>query len=340
MTNILAPLLEKLVETGDLSPAELTQVFEQMLSSEMSEALSAGFLTAWRAHGESSETLATGARFLRDHASKITVADNDRPLSDNCGTGGSGINKFNISTTAAVVAASCGLKIAKHGNRAISSRCGSADLLFALGFPENLSKEKALGLLNQTGFTFFFAPNFHPLMKHVMPVRKHLGIRTVFNLLGPLANPLAPDYQLLGVGHKSQLRPMAEALTKLGVTRALVVHSRDGIDELSPDQPSDGYFIEKNQMIDFNVDPKRYGVYAPMADLQGGEAKTNVAIFESVLDGKLSAYLEAVVLNAGCLLWVSERTQSIAEGINLARTKLSDSSTKRFFQDWLEVAQT
>lgn len=334
----LRHLLEKTVCNVPLSEGELGSVFEAILSGQLNDSQIAAFLSAWRMAGESTQLLTVGARYLRTHALKPPIADSLRPLCDNCGTGGSGLPKFNISTAAAIVAAACGVRIAKHGNRSVSSKCGSADLLFEAGFPTKLDESKATELLSQTNLTFFFAPNFHPVVAHVMPVRKNLGIKTVFNLLGPLANPLAPEVQLLGVGHKSHMLPMAEALQALGVKKALVVHSQDGLDEISPAAPTWALLIDHESIAEFPIDPSKYGVKATLAGLHGQDAAYNLRILHQVLKGEPIEAAEGVIINTAALLWLSGAEDSLDSGIKRARQKLLSREAWTFFQDWIGLA--
>ncbi len=261
------------------------------------------------------------------------------PLIDIVGTGGDGAHTFNISTASAIVAASCGVTMAKHGNRSVSSKCGSADLLFEAGFPAELKPEAAARLLEKEGFTFFFAPQFHPLMKHVMPVRKALGVRTIFNLLGPLANPIFPEIQLIGVGARDFLRPMAGALQKLGCHKGMIVHSRDGLDEISPSAVTDALVIDGPDIKELTVDPKTFGIKAELAQLKGGDATHNLKILNELLDGKEGAVSEAVRLNAGALLWLCDKSESFTEGYALAKERLLTGKTKTFFENWISKAK-
>ena len=248
-------LIDKILSHQRLELSELEEVFSKMFSGSLSPVQLSAILCGLRAQGESGRELYAGAKTMREAAALVKLDPSLRPLIDNCGTGGDGSHSFNISTAAAIVAASCGVKVAKHGNRSVSSKCGSADLLFAAGLPDTLTPEGTIELLKQTGFTFFFAPHFHPVMKHVMPVRKELGVRTIFNFLGPLANPIQPEFQLIGVGMKDILMPMAEALKALGTQKALVVHSRDGLDEISSAAVTDAVHLDSGHLTEIEIDP-------------------------------------------------------------------------------------
>ena len=332
-------LIDRLLESSELTHQEIEFIFAKMLAGELSDAEIAAVLAAWRLRGEGPDELYAGAVGLRRHAASIALPDAARPLVDNCGTGGDGAGSFNLSTAAAIVAASAGARVAKHGNRSVSSRCGSADLLFAAGFPDTLTPAGAGRLLETTGFTFFFAPSFHQVMRHVAPVRKALGVRTIFNLLGPLANPIAPEYQLIGVGAHRYLRPMAETLARLGVRRALVVHSRDGLDELSPAAATDMLLVEGDHITEMVVEPATLGVKATLADLAGGDASQNLVILRRLLDGEANGVAEAVALNAGAVLWLAEHAATLAEGVALARRHIASRTARSHFDAWIASAQ-
>ena len=339
MPFVMKHTLERLLDGTALAMSEIDALFEQMFAGALSDAELAAILAGWRIRGETAAELAAGARAMRKQAAPTPIPKSSRPLIDNCGTGGDGAHSFNISTAAAVVAAAAGAKVAKHGNRSVSSRCGSADLLFELGFPADLSPDAAAKLLDQTGFTFFFAPTFHPAMRHVAPVRKALGVRTIFNLLGPLANPIAPERQVLGVGAKRFVRPMAEALAALGIEKALVVHSRDGLDELSPAAVTDAILIDRGILKDIAIDPATLGVKATLADLAGGDASVNAGIMRNLLAGKAPGVVEAVVLNAGAVLWLYGTAGDLKGGIQLARQAIQSGKANTYMQTWLAAAQ-
>jgi len=331
--------LETLLANGTLDDTATADVFRAMLAGELAEPVIAAYLVAWRAHGETASLLSAGARAMREQAAKVELPATIRPLADNCGTGGDGSNSFNVSTAAAIVAAAVGARVAKHGNRSISSKCGSADLLFAAGLPDKLTAAGTARLLEETGFTFFFAPNFHPAMRHVGPVRRALGVRTVFNLLGPLANPIAPEVQLLGVGTKAALRPVAEALASLGVKKALVVHSRDGMDELSPCAITDAWLVEGGTIVAQTFDPRTYGLKSKTSDLAGGDPAHNLKLLKKVLAGDPGGAAEAVALNAGALLWITGAAKDLGAGLETAKKTLKDRTAETYFARWLEKAR-
>ena len=342
-SKFVAPLLNRLVTGQRLDSLENQRVFTEMLNGTLSDAQVASFLTAWRVIGEQRGELTAGASAMRDRAIRLSIPPHLRPLSDNCGTGGDGASTFNISTASAIVAASCGVHLAKHGNRSVSSQCGSADLLFKVGFPEDLGPDQAVELLEKTGFTFFFAPGFHPALRPIMPVRKSLGIRTIFNLLGPLANPVRPEIQLVGVGDRSYLRPVAESLRDLGVVRALVVHSRDGLDEISPCALTDCQMVDDGGIKSFSIDPTEHNIAARMEDLRGGDSDHNASLLWELLDAgsnpKSDAIADAVVMNAGAMIWLNQKAESFAVGMSLARSQLKNKLARDYFKGWLSTAR-
>lgn len=330
--------LTKLESGNPLIESELTEIFVAMFNGKMSDEDIKRFLLGLKDQGERGLDLAVGAGIMRQRSTRVQLHSSVRPLIDNCGTGGDGSNSFNISTASAIVAASAGIKVAKHGNRSVSSKCGSADLLFEAGLPDTLTPDDTAKLLEETGFTFFFAPHFHPVMKYVMPVRNALGVRTIFNLMGPLANPIAPDYQVIGVGDKKYLQPMAEGLLGLGVTRGLVVHSEDGMDELSPAAPTHGKYIHEGKITDLRVDPKEFGYQSTLDDLAGGDAVVNHKILQEMLAGK-SKVIEAVALNAGAVLWIGGTAKDLKSGVELANDHIMSGRTNSYFNTWLTAAQ-
>lgn len=305
-------------------------VLREIFSGETTPVQVASFLTALRMKGESAEEIAGMADGMR--ALAVEVPGDWTDLLDTCGTGGDRSGTFNISTTVAFVAASHGLKVAKHGNRSASSQCGSADVLEALGVNIELSPEQAAQLLEAHDVTFLFAPRYHPAMRHVGPIRRELGFPTVFNLLGPLCNPLKPHRQVLGVYKPELVDLMAGALKALGVQRALVVHGHGGLDELSLAGPSSIAEVQPDGTIRrFQADPAAYGLpLAPIAALAGGDAATNAAIIRGILQGEIrDARRDAVVWNAAAALWVGGVASDLEDGIRLASQALDSQAAMR-----------
>jgi anthranilate phosphoribosyltransferase len=294
--------------------------YEALRGGEWSEAQQAAFLTALRAKGESPGEVAAAARVLRRAA--VPVETSARPLVDTCGTGGDGAHTLNISTGAAFVAAACGVAVAKHGNRSVSSKCGSADVVEALGVPLDLEPEALGALLDAERFAFLFAPRLHPAMKAVMPVRRGLAVRTVFNLLGPLCNPAGVRRQVVGVYSPAAQDLVAGALAALGAEHALVVHSRDGLDEISVCAPTRAVEVRDGAVAgELEIVPEALGVAgADRAALAGGDAPTNAARLRDILAGReRSAASDAVALNAAAALVVAGVVPDLRAGLAAAR---------------------
>lgn len=302
----LKALLEHVLDGKDLSEAQASEVMHAMTEADVEPAVKGAFLAALRVKGETAEEVRGFAVAMRDAAMRPPI-DWSGPLVDTCGTGGDGSHSINISTGASLVAAACGLGVVKHGNRSISSRSGSADVLEILGIPLQPDPVKAAKLLSDTGFTFLFAPMFHPAMKEVMPVRRAMGVRTVFNMLGPLTNPARPPFQLLGAFSESAADLMAGALAEMGVERAFVVHGEPGWDEATPCGTFVRFDVRHGRVVRLVLDPEiTYGIprCAP-EDLAGGDAHENAQALRDVFAGELGAHRDAIVLNAALVLEVA-----------------------------------
>lgn len=317
----------KIVDKQDLTYDEAYAVINEIMSGQTSSTQNAAFLAALSTKSTKAETIdeiAGCAAAMRDHATKV---EHNMDLLEIVGTGGDGAQSFNISTTAALVATAGGVKIAKHGNRAASSQCGTADCLEALGVNIDLSPEKCVQLLESVGICFFFAQKYHTSMKYVGPIRKELGIRTVFNILGPLTNPASPKRQLLGVYDKSLAEPLARVLTSLGVERGMVVYGEDKMDEISASAPT--FICEFNQgkYHTYTTTPEDFGLAScRKEDLVGGTPAENALITTSILGGEKGPKRNAVLLNAGAALYIAEKADSLAEGVILAG-KIIDSGS-------------
>jgi anthranilate phosphoribosyltransferase len=291
---------------------------QDLMSGQTGEAQIAGFLTALRMKGETASELVAFAGVMREKAEPFW--DDSAPaVLDTCGTGGDRSGTFNISTATALVAAGAGVRVAKHGNRSASSLCGSADVLEALGIDIQMPTERLRSAVTDVGFGFLFAQRFHTAMKHVMPTRTQLKIRTVFNILGPLANPAAPCFQVLGVASSEVMGIVAEALAGLKTKRALVVHSTDGLDEISISAPTKVIELENGALRHSTITPEDFGATsAAMETLRGGDAKTNAVIIESVLKGEKSPRRDVVLINAAAALVVAGAASSLKEGFRAA----------------------
>lgn len=323
-------LIDDVLSDRPLESRALEDALHRVMSGEADEVQVAGLLVALRARPVEGPILAAMARVLRSH--RIAVACQVRPLIDTCGTGGDGSGTFNVSTASALVVAACGGAVAKHGNRGVSSKTGSADVLEALGLELDLPPEAAARMVDATGFAFLFAPRYHPTMAHVMPVRRRLGIRTHFNLLGPLSNPALAEYQLLGVYAPELTRPMAEALAELGVRGALVVHCA-GMDEIGLHDVTRGHRVVDGAVEELVIDPAEVGIArAPVAALVGGDAAENAAILRAVLEGEEGPRADVVALNAGAACLVAGLADSLAEGVERSRAALREGRAARVLE--------
>jgi anthranilate phosphoribosyltransferase len=310
-----------LVEGRNLAPTEAVAVMNTIMDGQATPAQIGGFLTALRIKGETPEEIAAFARVMRDHAVSIKP-EVTGTLVDTCGTGGDGAQTFNISTTAAFVAAGAGVPVVKHGNRGVSSRCGSADVLAALGVTIAVDPAVQAKIVQETGIAFLFAPSHHPAMKYVMATRQDLGCRTVFNLLGPLANPAGAEAQVLGVYAENLTGTVAEVLRLLGVSRAMVVHG-SGLDEITTTGETIVTELAGNRIREYTISPEMFGfARAAPADLSGGSPEKNARILRDILAGKKGAGRDIVLMNAGAAICVGGRAGTLAEGIRLAAASI------------------
>jgi anthranilate phosphoribosyltransferase len=309
--------IKKLVEQQDLTPEEARAVMDTIMEGRATPAQIGGFLTALRMKGETPVEIAAFARVMREHAIMVKPRVQGT-LVDTCGTGGDGAQTFNISTTAAFVAAGAGVPVVKHGNRGVSSRCGSADVLTALGVSLSVDPTLQARIVEDVGIAFLFAPNHHPAMRHVMAARQDIGCRTVFNLLGPLANPAGAEAQVLGVYDPALTGTVAEVLRLLGVSRAMVVHGC-GLDEITTTGETQVTELHGGALKNYTLTPEACGfVRASRSDLQGGEAPENARILREVLQGEKGAAREIVLMNSGAAIYVGSRAQTIQDGCTLA----------------------
>ena len=334
---MIPQLIERLISGERADPGALEDALHRIMQGEVREAQVAGLLVALRAREPDAATLAACARALRAH--RRAVHPHVRPLADTCGTGGDRTGTFNISTAAALVVAAAGGAVAKHGNRSVSSKAGSADVLEAAGCALELDPERACRLLDATGFVFLFAPVFHPAMAHVAPVRRALGIRTLFNLLGPLANPALAERQLLGVYDAGMTRVVAEALLELGTQRALVVHCA-GLDEIGLHAVTQGHQVRDGRVEPFTLDPQALGLApAPLEALRGGDAAENARILLATLGGDRGPRSDVVALNAAAALEVAGLARDLGEGLTQARDILANGAAARVLARYAESSQ-
>ena len=333
----LKPTLGILSEGRTLSGAEATKAFEIILNGEATPAQIGSFLSALRVRGETIDEIAAGVNVMRANALKVKVPTH---VLDTCGTGGDGIGSYNISTAVALVAAACGAYVAKHGNRALSSKSGSSEVLESLGVKLALSPSALEQCIKHVGIGFLFAPNHHSAMRHVGPSRQELGFRTIFNLLGPLSNPAGANRQLLGVFGKEWVEPLAHVLKKLGSERAWVVHGSDGMDELTTTGPSTVAELRKGEVSVFEVTPEDAGLErAKPEDLVGGTPEENAAAMIALLDGAEGAYRDIVLLNTAAALIVCNKAESLKEGAEMAALAIDDGGAKAVLANLVATTQ-
>ena len=331
-------VLEQLCSRRSLAADTMEDVVAAIMSGDWTAAQMGGFLTALRTKGETIDEITGAARAMRRFATAV-VCRHD--LVDTCGTGGDRSGTFNISTAAALIAAGAGVVVAKHGNRAISGKVGGADVLEELGVELELAPEAVIRCLDKAGIAFLYAPAFHPAMRHAGAVRRELGVRTIFNLLGPLANPAGARRQVLGVFAEHWLEPLATALGQLGSDRALVVHGSDGLDEISVCAPTRVAELSDGRVRSYTIDPRELGVdrYAP-DELLGGDAEANAEILRRILRGEATAAQSAVALvNAAAVIWISGSAASLAEGLERARGAVADGAATRALEQLILVSR-
>lgn len=323
-----------------LAEDEAAAVMEEIMTGAATPAQMGAFLTALRLRpgGETVEEIAGMARVMREKAVQVHLDERTGARAiDTCGTGGDGAGTFNVSTGAGILAAAAGAHVAKHGNRSATSKCGSADVLEALGVRIDLSPEQVASCVQQAGFGFMFAPAYHPAMKHVGPTRREIGIRTIFNILGPLTNPAHTHYQVLGVADGSLLRKMGEALLRLGCQHALIIHGEDGIDEFSLSAPTRVCEVCKGEGLrEYTITPEEVGL-ASISDrsaFQGGDPAYNAALLKDLLRGRAqSSAADMLCLNTGAALLANEQVASLREGVRLARSVLREGKAARKLEE-------
>ena len=329
----------KIVNKEDLTYDEAYAVMNEIMNGETSPTQNAAFLASLSTKSAKAETtneIAGCAAAMRDHATKVTT---DLDVFEIVGTGGDGAHSFNISTTSALVAAAGGMKVAKHGNRAASSQCGTADCLEALGVNIDQSPEKCVELLNEVGMCFFFAQKYHSSMKYVGAIRKELGFRTVFNILGPLTNPASPKRQLLGVYDDYLVEPLAQVLANLGVKRGMVVYGMDKLDEISLSAPTKVCEIKDGWYKTSLISPEDFGFsFCTKDELKGGSPEENAKITRAILGGEKGAKRNAVLMNAGASLYIGEKADSIADGIKLAAELIDSGKALAVLDKFVEVS--
>jgi len=328
--------IAKLIKCENLSEEEAASAFEVIMRGDATPSQIAGFVVALRIKGETVEEITGFAKTARAMATPIQV---DGALLDTCGTGGDGLATFNISTLAAIVAAACGARVAKHGNRAASSLCGSADVLEQLGVKVDLAPEGVARCIDEAGIGFLFAPVFHPSFRYAGATRRELGVRTVFNVLGPLCNPAGAKYQALGVADAKLAGKMADVLARLGVERAIVFHAADGMDELSIASPS--FVIEiDGKRQEYELDPAELGLsQAPVESMRGGGPEENARLAREVLDGAKGPRRDVVLLNASAALRAAGIARDWKDGLGLAAKAIDSGQAGEVLQRWARISQ-
>ena len=336
MNTTITPVLAKLVRRIDLDADEIEAAFGQILEGNASDIEAAGFAVALRTKGETVEELAAMVRTMLRFATTINVADG---AIDTCGTGGDRACTVNVSTIAALIAAGAGARVVKHGNRAASSQCGSADVLESLGLPVELGPAGVERCVAEVGVGFCLAPRYHPALRFMGPARRELGVPTTFNFLGPLANPARVRRQAVGVSDPAMAERVIAVLEANGAEHAWVFYGDDGLDELTTTSTSTVYELRDGEVNRFTLDPKELGIArAGRADLEGGDAATNAGAVRAVLNGEPGPVRDIALLNAGAALVVAGRADKIGDALDLAREAVDSGAGARVLEDWLRVA--
>jgi anthranilate phosphoribosyltransferase len=336
MADEFKALIAKAASGAVLSRDEAALAFDRMMSGEATPSQMGGLLMALRVRGETVDEITGAVTAMRAKMLRVTAPAN---AIDVVGTGGDASGSYNISTCAAFIVAGAGVPVAKHGNRALSSRSGAADVLAALGVRIDLMPEAISRCIKQAGIGFMFAPVHHPAMKNVGPTRVELGTRTIFNLLGPLSNPAGVKRQMVGVFSKQWVEPVAQVLKNLGSVRALVVHGSDGLDEITTAGPTSVASLENDQVKTFEITPEEFGLQRSKPDaLRGGEAEQNAEALKAVLQGQPGPYRDVAVLNAAAALFVSGKAKDLKEGVTLAQESIDSGAAKACLERLIAVS--
>ncbi|HEX68190.1 MAG TPA: anthranilate phosphoribosyltransferase [bacterium] len=335
-------ILEKLSHRENLTPQEMKTAMELIMEGEATPAQIGAFLMGLKTKGETVEEITEGVRVMQEKALRIFVENREEGLVDTCGTGGDGKNTFNISTVTAFVVAGAGIKVAKHGNRGVSSSCGSADVLEKLGVKIELTPEDVKKCIEEIGIGFIFAPCFHPAMKYATPVRRELGMRTIFNILGPLSNPAKVNIQLMGVYDPSLLLPLIHVLKNLGHLSAMVVHSQDGYDEITLTSLTQVYELKNGDVRGYFLFPENLGFEkCSPRDLEGGTVEENAEIMKGILNGTISGpKRDVVLLNAGAVIYLAGKAGTLKEGVKMAEDTLLSGKAKEKLETLIEFTQS
>lgn len=329
--------IDRFTKGKDISYSQMKEVFEEIFDSDVTPAQIASFLTSLKMKGESEEEILAAATVVREKAKKINVRggflginDKDEPIMDTCGTGGSGLNKFNISTATVFIISAAGIKLAKHGNRAISSSCGSADVLEALGVNIRVSALVTEEAIKKIGIGFLYAPFYHPALGKVAKIRKEMGIRTIFNVLGPLCNPASANYQLLGVYDSSLILPLARVLKRLGTKRAFVVYGKDVCDEVSLTGSTKVAFLNNKKISTLTLNPSSFGLKSiKLKDILVKDAKASAKVIKDILAGKLGAPRNIVLANTSVCFYILGKVNNFKQGVKMAAELIDSKKAKR-----------
>ena len=328
--------IHKVFKKENLTYEEAEAVMNEIMEGEASAVQMSSYLTALSMKGETVEEITASAAGMRAHCVRLL---HDMDVLEIVGTGGDGANSFNISTTSSLVISAAGIPVAKHGNRAASSKCGAADVLEALGVNITISPEKSRELLEKIGICFLFAQNYHIAMKYVAPVRRELGIRTIFNILGPLANPAGANMELMGVYDESLIEPLAHVLANLGVKRALVVYGTDGLDEISLSAPTKVCEVKDGTFTSYEITPEQFGLTrCKKEDLVGGTPAENAQITHDILAGKPGPKRDAVLMNAGAAIYMAGKAETIQDGIDMARNMIDSGKAAAQLEKFVKLS--
>lgn len=330
--------LEKMMDQQNLTYEEMTNAADYLFTEDVSESEMGAFLAALKVKGETAEEIAGLVQVIREKS--ILIGSSVGPVMDNCGTGGDGSQSFNISTTSAFVIAGAGIKIAKHGNRSVSSRTGSADVLENLGVSLNFRAEQIHEILEENGIAFLFAPNLHPSLKRIMKIRRDLKIPTIFNLIGPLTNPIDLETQLLGIYRRDMLEMMASVLHRLGRKRALILNGAGFMDEASLSGENHFVLLDRGDIIPFTLKPEDVGLpYYENYEIRGGDSRENAEILLNVLTGEKGAYRDTVLFNAGLAIFANGLASTVQEGIAIAKESIDSGAALQKLQYLIEYSQ-
>lgn len=336
MKKMIKEAIINLNAKKDLDYETAKSVMNEIMDGEASPVQMSAYLTALAMKGETIDEITASAAAMRAHCIKLL---HNKEVLEIVGTGGDKSNSFNISTTSAIVIAAGGIPVAKHGNRAASSKSGAADVLEALGVNIILSPEKSTELLDKIGICFLFAQNYHIAMKYVAPVRKELGIRTVFNILGPLSNPAGANMEVMGVYDETLVEPLARVLCNLGVTRAMVVYGQDGLDEISMGAPTKVCEVKNGEFSSYEITPEQFGFKrCDRSELEGGTPEENAEITKAILGGEKGTKRNAVALNAGAALYIAGKAETLEAGIRLAESLIDSKAAMRKLEDFIKYS--